>query len=223
MVKHYVKKMSGGVGVGGVSNNYIFYIVIILLSIIIVILLFFYFKEKDGTGTNNVDNIKSYSSNIIGYGCGGGGGGECNSVKRGFNDMYAPPLKNIETGGSGAGVAINIETQNYGKSKDYTQIGILTNNSGNSGGGGEPKILPLMGRSHLSNRNKWQYYSMSNTGMVNSKLPITFNGRSCLSEHGCDEIMDGDSVFVQGYNDKFIATVYENCTQRYLPTGTRPR
>jgi hypothetical protein len=40
---------------------------------------------------------------------------------------------------------------------------------------------------------------MSNTGVVNTKLPVK-NNRICTSEQGCDEIYSGDSVFVDGYD-----------------------
>ena len=41
-------------------------------------------------------------------------------------------------------------------------------------------ILPLMGRRHMSGRDKWQYYTISNSGSLNTKLPISVNGKSCI-------------------------------------------
>ena len=49
------------------------------------------------------------------------------------------------------------------------------------------------------------------------KLPVSKGGRSCSSEYGCDEIYNGDNVFVEGYNDAFNATIYENANPRYIP------
>jgi hypothetical protein len=37
-------------------------------------------------------------------------------------------------------------------------------------------------------RNKMQYYAISNTGTMNTKLPLKNKGRSCTDERGCDEI-----------------------------------
>ena len=137
-----------------------------------------------------------------------------------FNDPYAPPLK--ENGyffHSDSGdirghppihVPVNIETR--GLSTPYTQVGILTNT-----GKSDNLILPLMGRRHMSGRDKWLYYTISNTGSLNTKLPISVNGKSCGSEYGCDPIMQGDTVYVEGYQDNFNATVYENNTFRYIP------
>jgi hypothetical protein len=88
----------------------------------------------------------------------------------------------------------------------YAQKGILTKNDGNDGN----TILPLMGRKLQRNRDKWQYYTMTNTGNFNTKLPISHGGRSCTNEYGCDELSNGDQVYVEGYNSTFTVTIYEN-------------
>jgi hypothetical protein len=91
-------------------------------------------------------------------------------------------------------------------------VGILTRKtSGNS------MILPLMGRRIMNGRNKYQYYTISNTGNVNTKLPISVNGKSCSNEYGCDELSNSDTVFVEGYGDVFKATIYENGLFSYIP------
>lgn len=125
---------------------------------------------------------------------------------------------------------VNVETR--GVRSDYNQVGILTKTDGNSGfskikmfSDSDPDdefnnntlIIPLMGRRCISGRDKWQYYTISNTGTLNSKLPVTVRGRSCSSEYGCDEIMDGDIIFVKGYNHGFKVTMYENTTFSYIP------
>jgi len=141
-----------------------------------------------------------------------------------FNDPYYPPLQNadgvIYSRGLGQGpglgpgpglgvrgIPVNIETQ--GLATQYEQIGILEN--------GSNLILPLMGRRSMVGRDKWQYYTISNTGTLNTKLPITFQGRSCTNENGCDNISSGDTVYVKGYNDTFRATVYESNLLQYIP------
>ena len=74
-----------------------------------------------------------------------------------------------------------------------------------------------MGRRNMAGRDKWQYYTISNTGNLNTKLPISVNGKSCTSEYGCDIINNGDTVYVEGYKDTFRATVYETSTFQYIP------
>ena len=107
-----------------------------------------------------------------------------------LDDPHVPPLKNPNM------------------SAEYSQVGILTKNG---------MILPLMGRRNMNRRDKWQYYTISNTGNLNTKLPVSVKGKSCTSENGCDEIMNGDSIYVEGYNDTFKTTVYENNVFSYIP------
>ena len=95
----------------------------------------------------------------------------------------------------------------------YTQVGILTRTVKKNG---EDLILPLMGR-RTGRYDKMQYYTMSNTGPMNTKLPISRNGKSCTGEYGCDEIMNGDTVYVEGYSDTFKSTVYESGQFSYDP------
>lgn len=138
---------------------------------------------------------------------------------------YIPPLNTIDVRGPVeippvpslvSGIPVNIRTSSANTS--YRQIGILTKNV-NSGRDSEPLILPLFGRNLLNGRDKWQYYTMANSGGVafNAKLPISVNGKSCTSEYGCDSISNGDVVYVEGYNDTFRATIYENATMNYIP------
>jgi hypothetical protein len=108
-------------------------------------------------------------------------------------------------------VPINVSTNIGAVDTNYRQVGILTPLNGNNS-----KILPLMGRPLFVNRDKWQYYTMSDQN--NSiKLPISYNGRSCTNEYGCDKLYNGYTVYVEGYNEAFKITIYENDTIRYLP------
>ena len=49
------------------------------------------------------------------------------------------------------------------------------------------------------------------------KVPISKNGRSCTQEYGCDELMNGDILYVEGYEDTFKATIYDNEHFNYIP------
>jgi hypothetical protein len=111
-------------------------------------------------------------------------------------------------------VPINVQT-NIGATPvdtSYRQMGIMTPLNGVS----KDNILPLMGRPLFTNRDKWQYYTISNQHN-NVKLPVSFKGKSALNDYGVDQIYSGDTVYVEGYNDAFKVTVYENDTIRYLP------
>lgn len=105
---------------------------------------------------------------------------------------------------------VNVATNVGHRSTSYTQVGILTPT------GGSEKILALMGRQLHTSRQKWQYYTISdNNNSV--KLPVVKNGRSCTNEYGCDELNNGDTVYVQGYNQAFSVTIYENDSLQYIP------
>jgi len=125
----------------------------------------------------------------------------------------APPVVLMPGGGVRPGIPINIETR--GTTMDYSQIGILTKNSGKNND--SPLILPLMGRQSQTGRDKWEYYTMSNTGTINTKLPVRVNGKSCTGEYGCDSISSGDSLYVDGYDSNFRANVYDSASFRYIP------
>jgi Family of unknown function (DUF5755) len=139
-----------------------------------------------------------------------------------FHDPYSPPLKNdplfyppILTSDIRPvpGIPINIETR--GVAMGYQQIGILV--PAQAPHLGNKMILPLMGRRSMTGRDKWQYYTISNSGTINAKLPIRKDGKSCTSEYGCDPLYDGDTVYVDGYNETFRATIYENNLFQYIP------
>jgi hypothetical protein len=109
-------------------------------------------------------------------------------------------------------IPINVSTNIGAVDTTYRQMGIMTPLNGIS----KDNILPLMGRPLFTNRDKWQYYTISNQHN-NVKLPVSFKGRSALNDYGVDQIFSGDTVYVEGYNDAFKVTVYENDTIKYLP------
>jgi hypothetical protein len=110
-------------------------------------------------------------------------------------------------------VPVNIPTNVGYVDSEYRQIGILTPLRG----GDKNKILPLYGRPLFVNRQKWQYYSMSDQNH-RVRLPVRVNGRSASNDYGVDEVYGGDRVFVEGYNHAFVVTMYENSNLgvRYL-------
>uniref|UniRef100_A0A6C0EN73 Uncharacterized protein n=1 Tax=viral metagenome TaxID=1070528 RepID=A0A6C0EN73_9ZZZZ len=143
---------------------------------------------------------------------GDGGSATCNSATCG--GMVGPG----GVGRAGTGLPINMRTRGY--SPDFSQIGLLTRERADrteDTSFRDPMILPLFGRRVLNGRDKYQYYTMSNTGAVNTKLPVKVRGRNCVNEYGCDELMNQDTVYVEGYNDVFRATIYESNTFSYIP------
>jgi hypothetical protein len=85
----------------------------------------------------------------------------------------------------------------------FTSVGLLTPLSGPP----EDRLLPLMGRSVSSSRSTWNYYTESNTHR-SLRLPVRVQGKDALSDQGVPELSDGDTVYVEGYNDAFRVTLY---------------
>ena len=95
----------------------------------------------------------------------------------------------------------------YNQPHNYRQIGYLKNDSYNN------KMFPIFAKPVHLRRDKWYYYTIYD----NIKLPIYTNGRKCSSEHGCDSLMNGDSVNIESINDNFIVHTYDNHTLTYDP------
>ena len=117
-------------------------------------------------------------------------------------------------GGGGGGVRVNVPTRSVDTT--YRQVGILTRNGGGSVPSSQETILPLIGRPLFTNRDKWQFYTLSDKNNA-IKLPITVNGKSGTNEYGCNNVSTGDIVYVEGYNDSFRVTAYDSASLRYLP------
>ena len=189
----------------------------VLLFIILLVVGFFIYTNIKQTSPINIETSNSWFSKLVPswpYN---------NLPKDVLLDPYAAPYRDERyligreirgIPGLGASIPINVQTNIGATPADtsYRQLGIMTPLNCES----KDNILPLMGRPLFTNKDKWQYYTISNQHN-NVKLPISFKGRSALDEYGVDKIFNGDTVYVEGYNDAFKVTVYENDTIRYLP------
>jgi hypothetical protein len=154
---------------------------LVFLILLLVIFLFFVYQRPPSTTT-----LLSLSPSI----------GLATKPTDVFSDPYFPPLQD-PTIGFRRGIP----------RPTFSQVGIL---SLHTSGSREPIILPIFGKNLYSNRNKWQYYTLSNTGNISSKLPLSVHGKDGMSEYGVDEINSGDVLYVQGYNESFVATIYDS-------------
>ena len=188
---------------------------ITILFIIALIILFicFYFKGNfSNTILKNNYIVEEKTSNVDGNGLFPRPSYSFSNIR---NDVlmnpYSAPLRDdrvVQNNDIRGGIPINISTQAV--DTNYRQIGILTRVNG------PETILPLMGRPLYTNRDKWQFYTMSDKNN-NIKLPVTFKGKSCTNEYGCDDVYNGDTVYVEGYNDAFKVTTYDNNVMQYIP------
>jgi hypothetical protein len=125
------------------------------------------------------------------------------------DERYFLPQINVIPSGT---IPINISTNVGAVDTNYRQVGILNpTNKPN-----KDNVLPLMGRPVFTNRDKWQYYTIGN--QFNSvKLPIIVKGKSGLNEYGVDRLYNGDTIYIEGLNDVYRSTIYDNDTIKYLP------
>ena len=185
-------------------------------------------NSTTGGSSNNNNNTITIDTNRI------SGGGVGSSIGDSFLDLiprigsgytrgpadvllnpYTPPLRDdryynmgLSSLGVGGGIPINVPTRSVNSA--YRQVGILTRVNG------QETILSLMGRPLFPSQDKWQFYTMSDKNQ-SVKLPVTYKKRSCTSDQGCDNIYNGDTVYVEGYNDAFKATIYDNAIQYSIP------
>jgi hypothetical protein len=121
------------------------------------------------------------------------------TVSSSDHSIYTPPLKMDS-------YPVMLPMQTQPSRSSFSQLGILT---------GGDQILPLMGR--RVSRDRYNYYTMSTNGTINTKLPLQVNGKSGTSEYGCDELSGGERVKVSGFNDGFAVTMYDNGMFVYSP------
>jgi hypothetical protein len=210
-------------GVICIENVTIFFVVFV----IIVIFYIFYsslFKQKIEINNNTHSSekivIKDNSGENLGYNnwFGMPNFPYNNLASDVLLDPYAAPLRderyiipqlNLVPPGR---VPINISTNVGAVDTSYRQVGILTPLKGTS----KDNVLPLMGRPVFSNRDMWQYYCISNQHN-NVKLPIKVKGKNASNEYGINKVFGGDIVYVEGANEAYKTTIYENDVIKYLP------
>jgi hypothetical protein len=125
------------------------------------------------------------------------------------DERYLIPQLNVVPPGT---IPINISTNVGAVDTSYRQLGMLNPLNKQN----KDNLLPLMGRPVFTNRDKWQYYTIGN--QYNSiKLPVIVKGRSGSNEYGVDRLMNGDTVYIEGLNDTYRVTIYDNDTIKYLP------
>lgn len=107
-------------------------------------------------------------------------------------------------------VPINIETR--GRSMEYQQIGYIYSDDE-----GENKLIyPLYGKQLWRGSSKWSYYTGTDK-MHQIKLPIIYNNRQCMGEHGCDELYNNDIIKIPPYNKDFKVEIYNLDAPKYIP------
>jgi hypothetical protein len=97
--------------------------------------------------------------------------------------------------------------------REYQQVGILTSNDSDSN---EPIILPLFSKRANNHRDRWNYYTTTDKNTM-LRLPISHENMKCDDDIGCNEIYDGNTLYIEMYKGKtFTATIYKKQTPSYF-------
>ena len=103
------------------------------------------------------------------------------------------------------------ELPSYDNNREYQQVGILTSNDDN-----EPIILPLFSKRANNHRDRWNYYTTTDKNTM-LRLPISHDNMKCDDDIGCNEIYDGNTLYIEMYKGKtFTATIYKKQTLSYF-------
>lgn len=96
-----------------------------------------------------------------------------------------------------ASAPFNIPTQ--GIPESYQSMGIVKTSEG--------KLLPLYGRRSISSRDRYNYYTRTDTYNP-IPIPVQIKGRDCQDQVGCPELYDGDRVKLSATNETGEVTIY---------------
>jgi len=93
--------------------------------------------------------------------------------------------------------SFNIPTQ--GIPESYQSMGIIKTPDG--------KLLPLYGRRSVSSRERYNYYTRTDTYNP-IPIPVIMKGRDCQDQVGCPELYNGDRVKLSATNESGEVTIY---------------
>lgn len=90
---------------------------------------------------------------------------------------------------------------------DYTVVGYLKNDVSDA-------VYPLYGRASPTNSSRWNYHTMTDR-LSGIKLPVrSTDGRDCTLDMGCDELYDGHTVTIPGFDTLFYVYMYPKTLSR---------
>jgi len=96
-----------------------------------------------------------------------------------------------------ASAPFNIPTQ--GLPESYQSMGIVKTSDG--------KLLPLYGRRSISSRERYNYYTRTDTYNP-VPIPVQMQGRDCQDQVGCPELYNGDTVKLAATGETGEVTIY---------------
>jgi hypothetical protein len=128
-----------------------------------------------------------------------------------YSSDNRPPMLAMPPPALGA-EAVNIRTR--GEPSGYQKVGVIVQDG---------KHMPLYGQQTYPGSSSWNYFTNTDGGQFHThKLPLSYKGRDCGDDNGCEEIRAGttDSLQIPGYNNdgEKNVIIYRNSTPKYIPT-----
>ena len=120
-----------------------------------------------------------------------------------LRDWMAPP--EFPPRGGIASIPINIPTQ--GLPESFQSVGMIHVDG---------QMLPLYGRRTTGSSDRWNYYTRTDTYNP-IPIPVAYKKRDCMDDVGCNELMSGEHVRLEGADKAGKVTLYRYDGPKYYP------
>jgi hypothetical protein len=78
------------------------------------------------------------------------------------------------------------------------------------------KILPLYGRRTGNRSDRYNYYTRTDS-FNPVQIPVRYERRDCMDDVGCQELLGGEKIFIEGLQEQGTVKVYRYDAPRYIP------
>jgi hypothetical protein len=136
---------------------------------------------------------------------------------------YLQPQSTFTQPAQGPALPVNVPTR--GEPEQYRPVGLLSfKNKGEPGSAAagsddgaqdRDRVIQLIGRRTYPGSDDWNYYLTLPGGGL--RVPLEIEGRECEKSRGCDELYDGDSVYIAQLDATYEASMYNETPIRYIP------
>jgi len=171
------------------TNQSVFWFLIALIGLLLVGIGFLLIRQPSVVVVNAGNQDRDAGMQIS---MNGGGDDRYTRAPEAERDWIAgPDLTRVPS------TPFNIPTQ--GIPESYQSMGLIKTGTG--------QMLPLYGRRSISSRDRYNYYTRTDTYNP-IPIPITIKGRDCQDQVGCPELYDGDSVRIAPTKEEGEVTIY---------------
>jgi len=171
------------------TNQSVFWFLIALIGLLLVGIGFLLIRQPSVVVVNAGNQDRDAGMQIS---MNGGGDDRYTRAPEAERDWIAgPDLTRVPS------TPFNIPTQ--GIPESYQSMGLIKTGNG--------QMLPLYGRRSISSRDRYNYYTRTDTYNP-IPIPITIKGRDCQDQVGCPELFNGDRVQIPSLDQSGEVTIY---------------